>query len=87
MPSEQADKNGSPPPLPTNPVIVAQVVTDDPMLDSRRRAEQSAEAREARSRTWEQTVSELATIRDETDTDEVWSELLQNLGGRFGGGD
>jgi hypothetical protein len=85
MPNEQADKNGGPPLPPTNRVVVAEIVTDDSLLEDARLAEQSAEAREARAREWDKTVSKLATIRDETDTDEAWSEILRKLGGQFGG--
>ncbi len=38
------------------------------------------EERAANVRRWDETVAAMDAIRDETDTDEIWDEILRNLG-------
>jgi hypothetical protein len=76
MPSEQAEKNNGPPNPPPSRVVV-ESMTDAHGLNG---SGISIEEIEARAKDWDETVTALAAIRDETDTDEVWSEVLHNLG-------
>jgi hypothetical protein len=76
MPGEQSETNGIPHSPPENPAITTHVAS--PSREFSR--ELSVEERETRLREWDQLVADLASIHDETDTDEIWDEILANLG-------
>jgi hypothetical protein len=76
MPSKPADKNGSPS-QPSRDRVVAEMVTGDPTLGSH---PASDAGHPSWTLEWERTLSDLDAISDDTDTDEVWSDVLRNLG-------
>jgi hypothetical protein len=70
MTHEPSEKNGEPiPPLSPRSVDAEGLLFAN-----------ADEERQARVRRWEETVRRLATMTDETDTDEIWDEVLRNLG-------
>jgi hypothetical protein len=80
MPSEHPEKDNGAPQPPENRVVVEQSTDDQRLIDSMHNAHASEEQYQARARAWDEMVSELAAITDESDSDEIWSEVLHNLG-------